>query len=1251
MQEHLTGMSGLTGTESSADLDGGGRALKLQTDTPHLVNIGGDRLSTSVTLHPIPQGRVTVGCGPGVDIKVQGTGVLPLHCHIENSEGVVTIYPLSDNISIDGAKIDRPTRLSQGVMLTIGRSNYMRFNHPAEAKIMKSVLPNPRISMAAITIEPENVFQPKYNKKPPVVPRKNSKESLIESGVEEPLPSSIMTKVSKFEYLAQQNFKKSISPKVFSSNLVTVNTPAKDVLGKSPPDLKNFSKNLPQNVLNYSELNYNDKQQMKTPDRSIFGKKSPQYVNVSVNEKNNVNNKVIIYENGCIPKNQNTSQNELNNKNVGTKNSNLNRTLTPSPNYNRNPSPYFRSMTPSPVSNTSKIEYRRSGSVGELSEYADIAENSQIKNNEAEMKRVQAQQERIKEQEIGKAEQARLEEILNMCVEYEKQAQCEKNKVTPNRIKTNGSLPRDKRQFGPFSPVYATPPPSPRDAEWTSTDSKKMNHSYENVSINRDTSLERLNVNYENVEVKHIEEYRTSKCSSPYENIIQQSNANLSSHHSPRNRIKTIAYSNRDGKSKDTAEIIENKFAILEAEQYLLQNLSVNDEKSSESIKSLERKNHDTKFIFPLDETALLITHSNNEDNVCYSNSVKKIRINKIDNNIPLVNEKMNIEKMKKERKEILARISSVKRQIADTEILEEELQRDVELEHALLSGEHKSKLLEIEKLQFRKDKLIHCAQKLEENMLHRQTKQVEDQLKCKEKLEVAQESMANIEEKMSKTSKTDPNYEDIFEEYLKAQEVLDNERKTFEDLEFHHLEEEADWLASREEVQREILDLTNKMELVGEQAQELEQQKYNISRSNTSEVTTIKKRRHEYLKQLEKLTNLLKKIDNDLSVFANQESDPGESSDSDSDKSKDLEKQMSNLSLNVIHDLSCSVIISNTKSSVEHLSNMSQSFNEKLLQEKSVLESGIGNKCPSQDDIDRISKVTSSAPININQEQGSLGRKTIESLKDIERKRHIHLCQQGSQVIEQERQRVLALKQRVQHEVRTKWAQNRQDCNSMDSSESEERRISGELDERQIDRPVSKSPTPKNQTRPISDEDSSRPISEISEVSMDFGNTVGKKRTRIHTDKQRPLTRYLPIKGSDLDLRQHIESAGHQVVLCPHVIINATSCRGFLHKKGSKLNGWSKRWFVFDRNKHTLTYYNDKSEKKTRGGAYFQAIEEVYLDHLNNVKSPNPQLTFIVKTHEKSYFLMAPSPEAMRIWVDVIFTGAEGYQAFEHGT
>ena len=63
------------------------------------------------------------------------------------------------------------------------------------------------------------------------------------------------------------------------------------------------------------------------------------------------------------------------------------------------------------------------------------------------------------------------------------------------------------------------------------------------------------------------------------------------------------------------------------------------------------------------------------------------------------------------------------------------------------------------------------------------------------------------------------------------------------------------------------------------------------------------------------------------------------------------------------------------------------------------------------------------------------------------------------------------------------------------------------------------------------------------------------------------------------------------------------------------------------------------------------QAIEEVYVDHLQSVKSPQPKLTFCVKTSSRVFHLMAPSPEAMRMWVDIIFTGAEGYQEFRNGT
>ncbi|XP_073779654.1 pleckstrin homology-like domain family B member 1 isoform X29 [Danio rerio] len=145
-----------------------------------------------------------------------------------------------------------------------------------------------------------------------------------------------------------------------------------------------------------------------------------------------------------------------------------------------------------------------------------------------------------------------------------------------------------------------------------------------------------------------------------------------------------------------------------------------------------------------------------------------------------------------------------------------------------------------------------------------------------------------------------------------------------------------------------------------------------------------------------------------------------------------------------------------------------------------------------------------------------------------------------------------------------------------------------------------------------------------------------------------RPMTRYLPIRKEEFDLRSHIESSGHSVDTCYHVILTEKMCKGFLVKMGGKIKSWKKRWFVFDRLKRTFSYYADKHESKLKGVIYFQAIEEVYYDHLRSAtKSPTPTLTFCVKTHDRLYYMVAPSAEAMRIWMDVIVTGAEGYTQF----
>lgn len=63
-------------------------------------------------------------------------------------------------------------------------------------------------------------------------------------------------------------------------------------------------------------------------------------------------------------------------------------------------------------------------------------------------------------------------------------------------------------------------------------------------------------------------------------------------------------------------------------------------------------------------------------------------------------------------------------------------------------------------------------------------------------------------------------------------------------------------------------------------------------------------------------------------------------------------------------------------------------------------------------------------------------------------------------------------------------------------------------------------------------------------------------------------------MRKDDFDLHGHIEAAGHSPDACFHLAITDKTCRGFLVKMGGKIKTWKKRWFVFDHNRRTLTYY-----------------------------------------------------------------------------
>lgn len=62
-----------------------------------------------------------------------GADVEQEHCVVELDNGVATLHPLSSHCWINTTQVDKPTRLSQGCIILLGKNNMFRYNDPAEA--------------------------------------------------------------------------------------------------------------------------------------------------------------------------------------------------------------------------------------------------------------------------------------------------------------------------------------------------------------------------------------------------------------------------------------------------------------------------------------------------------------------------------------------------------------------------------------------------------------------------------------------------------------------------------------------------------------------------------------------------------------------------------------------------------------------------------------------------------------------------------------------------------------------------------------------------------------------------------------------------------------------------------------------------------------------------------------------------------------------------------------------------------------
>uniref|UniRef100_A0A8C3QMA7 Pleckstrin homology like domain family B member 2 n=1 Tax=Cyanoderma ruficeps TaxID=181631 RepID=A0A8C3QMA7_9PASS len=616
--------------------------------------------------------------------------------------------------------------------------------------------------------------------------------------------------------------------------------------------------------------------------------------------------------------------------------------------------------------------------------------------------------------------------------------------------------------------------------------------------------------------------------------------------------------------------------------------------------------------------------------------------------------------RLEEERIVILNNLEELEQKIKDLNDQMDESSRELDMECALLDGEQKSETTELLKEKEILDHLNRKIAELERNVIGEKTKE-------KLKLDAEREKLERLQELYSEQKTQLDNCPESMREQLQQQlkrdaDILDIESKHFEDLEFQQLEHESRLDEEKENLTQQLLH------------EVAEYQRSIVSRKE--KISALKKQANHIVQQAQREQDHFVKEKNNLIMMLQREKE----------NLCNLEKKYSTLSGGKGFPVS-------PNSLKEHF----RSLEERKKQHRECTY--LSDTLPRKKTTPAVSPHFSSAtlgrnvankghlPLGQSNSCGSVLPHCLATMTKESESRRMHKGYNHQRICENQRQKSPEFYSRTASESNVylnsfhypdrSYKDHAFDTLSLDSSDSMETSISACSPDNissastsnvarieEMERLLKQAHAEKTrllETREREMEAKKRALEEEKrrreqlekrlEEETSQRQKLIEKEVKIREKQRaqaRPLTRYLPVRKEDFDLRSHIETAGHNIETCYHISLTEKTCRGFLIKMGGKIKTWKKRWFVFDRNKRTFTYYADKHETKLKGVIYFQAIEEVYYDHLKNAyKSPNPLLTFSVKTHDRIYYMVAPSPEAMRIWMDVIVTGAEGYTHF----
>ncbi|XP_074972258.1 pleckstrin homology-like domain family B member 1 isoform X6 [Phalacrocorax aristotelis] len=1302
---------------SPLDLIDTGKGLKVQTEKPHLVSLGSGRLSTAITLLPLEEGRTTIGTAAR-DIVLQGPGLAPQHCYIENVRGTLTLHPCGNACAIDGVPLRRPTRLTQGCTICLGQATFLRFNHPAEAKWMKSMIPSGGRSPAALyglPAKPEAMVNGGRQPAEHGCPSHSSLVSSIEKDLQDIMDSLVLEEPASPGGKKPPACSRSpLSPVVNGGGRCLLSPPPSPGAMSGGSSYENTSPAFSPLSSPASSGGYTS----PSPSSQEQGPAVPPLVPL---RSSSYNHAVQPPPQRPPPPPGGGPGEPWPAERLGDHRAGSPR-LTPrvAPRLRaalqeRPPSPFREPRDPLPPSRqpTSRVvpEARLQPPESPRAARRNMESMRELPPLSPSLSRRAASPRAAPD---APSPQPRLGREVPGSPRTRRKGPEEPRGAGSPSPPLLAETPKRRPSFGTcLSPAYglgSPAMPSPRQSPRTLR--KPLGDPRPPVGPReRKNSITEISDNEDEL----LEYHRWQQ----QERVREQEMERLE-----RQRLETILnlcaeYTKTDGTEPggvhrllagdtDTGQRVpRGAVALGRAAKELRQRESLersDEENLKEECSSTESTHHEHEELAG-----------------------------------PRAKEAQRLEE---ERAGVLGRLDQLKSRVKELEQQLQETSREAEMERALLQGERESEAARLRQEQ-------EAVQQLQEKLssLDASIRKERDKERAKvdaERKELEQLRALYHESKSHLDKCPESMREQLREQMRREAEVLETEAKLFEDLEFQQLERESRLEEEREARGQQLLqgraECHRSIARRKERVAALDAQAAQIRLQSAQEAERLARERNSVLQLLQKEKEKLVSLERRYQLVTGGRSFPKMSSALREETlhiSEPYELLEGTKPLSPLPAAAASLASPAARSYPK----AQEVYRAKTEGDAGALTSRMKSGTPSSSQLNLSVLGRSPSPkLSVccpaqgpPSPAGSLPRNLAATLQDIETKRQLALQQKaeplpaeplqpgdlpGQQVIEEQKRRLAELKQKAAAEAQSQWEalhgqppfpaafppllhhsilhhhrphgigpraedlDHAYDTLSLESSDSMETSIStgnnsacspdnissasgmdaGKIEEMEKmlkEAHAEKSRLMESREREMelrrqALEDERRRREQLERRLQDETarrQKLVEKEVKLR-EKQfsqaRPLTRYLPIRKEDFDLRLHIESSGHSVDTCYHVILTEKMCKGYLVKMGGKIKSWKKRWFVFDRMKRTLSYYVDKHETKLKGVIYFQAIEEVYYDHLRSAaKSPNPALTFCVKTHDRLYYMVAPSAEAMRIWMDVIVTGAEGYTQF----